>query len=367
MSSDQSTPSQDSFKTQRIVDLFIRIALIALFFTWCFKIVAPFIPPLLWGVIIAVAVYPAYKGLAKRLGGNTKLAATIIVLVGLLVLIVPSYILGDSLYEGAQGLYDKLDADELKVPPPPENLETWPVIGPSLDKKWQAASANLDAFLEDYRPQIKQFAESLLAMAAKTGLAILVFVFSIIIAGIMLVNSESEIRAAHKFTTRIAGERGPELVQVTEATIRSVTKGILGVAVIQAVLAGIGLVVAGVPGAGLWAFLALILAVVQLGTALVLLPAAIWVFTTHSTPFAIGFLIFAIVVGLLDNVLKPIFLGRSAPVPMLVIFIGAIGGFLLSGIIGLFLGAVVFSLGYRLYLRWVEEGDVVEEAKTSES
>jgi predicted PurR-regulated permease PerM len=365
MSNDPTTPSVGGVDSQKIVDLFIRLALIALFFTWCFKIVAPFIGPLLWGVIIAVAVYPAYKGLARRLGGNTRLAATIIVLIGLVVLIVPTYILGDSLYAGAKGLYDRLEAGELRVPPPPEDLETWPVIGPPLDQKWHQASANLDAFLTEYQPEIEKFAERLLKMAASTGLSLLVFIFSIIIAGIMLVKSEVEIQAAKKFAFRIAGERGSDLLQVAEATIRSVTKGILGVALIQAALAAIGLVVAGVPGAGLWAFIALILAVVQLGTSLVMLPAAIWVFTSHGTPFAIGFLIYAIFVGMIDNVLKPIFLGRSAPVPMLVIFIGAIGGFLLSGIIGLFLGAVIFSLGYKLYQTWVEDAPE-EDPKPSE-
>lgn len=354
MSKDQSTSSIGGVDNQRIVDLFIRIALIALFFAWCFQIVRPFIEPLLWGAIIAVAVYPAYKGLARKLGGKTKLAATLIVLAGLVVLTVPTFILGDSLYGGIREVHDKLEAGELKVPPPPEDLKTWPVIGPSLDKKWHQASSNLDGFITEYRPEIKKFAESLLKTAAGTGLAMLLFVFSIVVAGVMLVNSEAEIRAAKKFTLRIAGDRGHELVQVAEATIRSVTKGILGVAIIQAILAGLGLVVAGVPGAGLWAFIALILAVVQLGTSLVMLPAAAWVFTTHSTPFSIVFLIYAIFVGLIDNVLKPIFLGRSAPVPMLVIFIGAIGGFMVSGIIGLFTGAIVFSLGYKLYQTWVD-------------
>lgn len=366
MGNGKSSSEIDGAVSQKVVDMFIRISLIVLFFTWCFKIVQPFIGPILWGVIIAVAVYPAFMGLARRLGGKTKLAATIIVVVSLLVVIVPTYILGDSLYEGATGLYDKIESDELAVPPPPENLETWPVIGPALDAKWQKASSNLDGFLKEYRPEIKKSAESLLKMAAGTGLALLVFIFSIIIAGILLTNSVACIGAAKKFAYRVSGERGVEFVKVSEATIRSVTKGILGVALIQAALAGFGLIVAGVPGAGLWAFIALILAVIQLGTSLVLLPAAIYVFTTHSTPFAIGFLIFAILVGLLDNVLKPILLGRSAPVPMLVIFIGAIGGFLLSGIIGLFVGAVVFSLGYKLYQSWVEF-EPEEESQASES
>jgi predicted PurR-regulated permease PerM len=352
---EQDAQAIESAKTQKIIDLVVRVGLLALFLAWCFQIVRPFIGPLMWGAIIAVAVYPAYMGLTRRLGGKRKMAAATMVLASLLLLLVPTFILGDSLYEGAKGLYDKLEADELKVPPPPENLETWPVIGPALDAKWQKASTNLEGFLAEYNPQLKKFASSLLGMAAGTGMALLMFVFSIIIAGIMLVNSETEIGAAKKFAYRVAGERGLELNKVAEATVRSVTKGILGVAFIQAALAGFGLIVAGVPGAGLWALIGLILAVVQLGVGLVMLPAAIYVFATASTPFAIGFLIWAIFVSAIDNVLKPILLGRSAPVPMLVIFIGAIGGFLLSGIIGLFVGAVVFSLGYKLYQTWISD------------
>jgi predicted PurR-regulated permease PerM len=141
------------------------------------------------------------------------------------------------------------------------------------------------------------------------------------------------------------------------ATIRSVTTGILGVAFIQSVLAGIGFLVVGLPGAGLWAVVFLIAAVLQVGM-LVLIPAVVYVFAVSSTTKAVIFLVWCVIVALIDNVLKPILLGRGVAVPIVIVFLGAIGGFVSLGIIGLFVGAIVLSLGYKLFLAWINEGSL---------
>ena len=351
--SSPETPNRIELIERRSIDLFIRIAILILFAAWCFFIVRPFIAPMMWGVIIAVATLPIYKGMLSRMGGKKGLTSVVFAIVAIAVLAVPTVLLGDSLYEGANFLYTQLESDQLRVPPPPTGVQEWPLVGERVYAEWTQASQNLDSFLEQYKPQISEFSSKLLGMAAGAGMGLLLIIFSIGIAAAFLANYEAGAAFSRKLAFRLAGERGIEFNDVAEQTVRSVTKGILGVAFIQGVAVGILLMVAGVPGAGLWALLALILAVVQLPVTLVTIPAAIFVFSSHGTVFGIVFLLLGIVIGSLDNVLKPILLGRSAPVPMLIIFLGAIGGFIMSGIIGLFVGAVVFSIGYRLFMAWL--------------
>jgi predicted PurR-regulated permease PerM len=168
---------------------------------------------------------------------------------------------------------------------------------------------------------------------------------------------------AKAIAVRLAGERGADLVELARATVRSVARGILGVALIQAILAGLGCLVVGVPGAGLWALVVLILAVVQLPTFIILAPIVIYVFYTTGTVPAVLFAIWNLLVGGCDSFLKPVLMGRGVDVPMLVVFIGAIGGFILNGIIGLFLGAIILSLGFKLFELWLNVN--AEEKETS--
>ncbi len=220
---------------------------------------------------------------------------------------------------------------------------------------WTAASQNLEAALAQAGPFLKTLAQGLLAGSASAGLGILMFALSIVIAGVLLSYGAPAAEAARRVARRVTGERGDELVALTQNTVESVTQGILGVALIQGVLAGIGLLVAGVPAAGLWALLVLFLAVVQIPTILVLAPIIVYVFTTASTGMAVAFAVWSLAVGFSDNFLKPLLLGRGVDVPMLVIFMGAIGGFILQGIIGLFVGAVVLAVGFTLFKAWMDE------------
>jgi predicted PurR-regulated permease PerM len=263
--------------------------------------------------------------------------------------------LSDSLIETAREFSAQLDEGTLSVPPPSESVRSWPVIGEPLYKLWSLGSKDLGAAVSKMSPGLKKYGISLLSTAAEAGVGILMFVVSIIIAGVLLANAEGANQAALTFFTRLAGERGTKFVELTGATVRSVAQGVLGVAIIQAVLGGLGCLVVGVPAAGFWALLILLLAVVQLPTILVLGPIIVYVFTTSSTVTAILFAIWSILVGISDAFLKPLLLGRGVDVPMLVIFIGAIGGFITSGVIGLFIGAIVFTAGYKLFLAWLNE------------
>jgi len=203
-------------------------------------------------------------------------------------------------------------------------------------------------------PEAVDAGKWLLASAASVGFALLMFIASVIVAGVLLAYSENGIRFVKKFATRLIGENGGDFVRVAESTVRSVAVGVLGIAFIQAVLAGVGMLVAGIPGAGLWAFLCLLLSIMQIGGLPVLLPAAIYMFATSDTLPAVLFSVWAVLIGLSDNVLRPILLGRQADAPMLVVLLGSLGGLIASGVVGLFVGAVIFTLGYKLFLVWLE-------------
>jgi predicted PurR-regulated permease PerM len=316
----------------RALETSIRIGLLLFLVLYCFQIARPFLPPILWGIILAVATQPIHAALCRVTGGRSSLAATILVVGALLVLIVPSTLLTTNLVDSATSLAKAVDAGTLEVPPPPPGVADWPFVGEQVHAFWAAASRNLDTALDP----------------------LLIFALSIVIAGVLLASSGTAVGAAQRIAERLVPDRGGELVHLAHGTVQSVTRGILGTAFIQAFLASLGMILVGVPAFGLWALLILLLAVVQLPTLLVLAPIIVWVFASSSTGVAVLFAIWSVAVGLSDNVLKPLLLGRGSDVPMAVIFIGAIGGFMLEGIIGLFVGAVVLSVGYTLFQRWLE-------------
>lgn len=333
----------------------IRIGLIVLLVWWCILIFKPFLVLVFWAVIIANAVYPLYRKLEKGLGGRSKLTAALFTITALALLTVPSVMLFGSLIDSIQELSAGLEKGTITIPPPTDSVATWPIIGEPLYKFWQSASVNLHATLLKIGPQLKEIAGGLLSSGAGLVVAILQFVISILIAAVFLANTESCHQAAIKVFSRLTHKRGAELVDLSSATIRSVAQGVLGVAIIQSVAAGLGMLVAGVPGAGLWALLVLLLAVMQLPPLLVMGPIVVYYFSVAGTGAAVAFAIFGVLVSASDTFLKPLFLGRGVDVPMLVVLIGAIGGMMLSGIIGLFVGAVILSLGYKLFQAWLEE------------
>jgi predicted PurR-regulated permease PerM len=349
-----SRPAPDKSHLSRALEVFIHLSLIVLLAATCFLILRPFIAVVAWGLTIAIAGYPAYCRLQKLLGGRGRFAAVVFIVLLFTVLIVPIALLGQTLIGGFQTLAAHLHDGTLKLPAPPANIVTWPIIGKRLSELWTLASTNLAAALQSFAPLLKSAAAGLLAASAGVGVGVLQFFVSIVVAGFLLANSSQCANISRKIAIQLFGDKGAQFEALAEATIRSVTTGILGVALIQTLFAGLGFLVVGLSGAGLWTLLFLIAAVLQVG-GLVLIPAVIYVFATMGTAKAVAFLIWCIVVGLMDNVLKPLLLGRGAPVPILIIFLGAIGGFMAMGIIGLFVGAIVLSVGYTLFLAWLDE------------
>ncbi len=363
---DPARPSPDAV-VDRAVDIAVRLGLIAAMLTFCFMIVRPFLVPVAWAVIIAVAVYPGYQKLLRRTGGRRKLASVLFLLLALVALILPVAMLSGTMVQGGEHIAHALEQGALHVPPAPDALTQIPLIGTPVHDFWNQASSNLEAALKLIEPQIRAFGTWALSLAASAGLAMLHLLAAIIIAAVLLAKGESAARTTLELAERVAGQRGRQLAELSEAVVRSVSRGILGVALIQSLLAGIGMLVAGVPGAGLWALVALLLSTIQVGVFPVMIPALIYLFYTGSTTTAVLFLIWTVIVGSLDNILKPLLLGRGVEVPMAVIFVGAIGGFLTAGIIGLFLGAVVLVLGYELFLAWLRMERKAEAAAAAAS
>jgi predicted PurR-regulated permease PerM len=349
-----SQQGPDKLHLSRALEVFIHFTLIALLVSACFVILRPFIAVVAWGLTIAIAGYPGYRRLRKLVAGGGHLATVLFTVLLLTVLIVPIALLAQTLIGGFQALAVRLHDGTLRVPPPPANIATWPIVGKRLGDLWNLASTNFAAALQSLAPQVKGAAAGLLAASAEVGVGVLQFFVSIVVAGFLLANSSQGGNLSRKLAIHLFGYKGAQFEALAAATIRSVTTGILGVALIQSLLAGLGFLVVGLAGAGLWALVFLIAAALQVG-GLVLIPALIYVFTTMGTAKSVAFLIWCIVVGLMDNVLKPRLLGRGAHVPIPVIFLGSIGGFMAMGIIGLFVGAIVLSVGYTLFLTWLDE------------
>ena len=355
-------PGNSSNPTSQAIEIAIRLGLIFLILAWCLQILSPFISIVAWGAIIAVAIYSPFLKLVEKLGGRKKLAVVLVGAIGIAIILIPVISLSSSMIEGATNLGTQITKGEIHVPPPPDYVQEWPVIGEKTYAIWLEASQNLREFLGHYPHQLQAVGKKLLGGAAGVGIGILQFVISTLIAAVFLMSADGAGTSSRRLANRLAPQQGEDLLAMSVSTIRSVAVGVIGIAFIQALLGGLGMMFVGVPAAGLLAIVILVLAIAQLPPILVLGPVAFYVFSAESTTVAVIFLIWSILVSWCDMVLKPLLLGRGVDVPMLVILLGAIGGMLMSGIVGLFVGAIVLAVGYKLYGAWLAWEEPVNDA-----
>jgi predicted PurR-regulated permease PerM len=338
-----------------VYDTTIRLLILTLIVGWCLMILYPFVSIILWSLILALAMHPLHSLLTKKMGGRPKLASTVIILSILVIIIFPTWLLVDSLIYEFKLLKLAHDSGTLSIPPPNEKVKEWPIIGNSFYDIWLNASENLGQLALKYKDQLLKFGTFLGKgiISAVSGVAQIAISF--IIAGVLLVFGQAgeEVR---KFFRKLAGSKGDEFADMTLKTVSSVVKGIIGVALILAILNGILFLLAGIPFAGIWTLLVFVLGVLQLPLFFITVPVIAYLFSEKELVPAIIWTVLLLVAGLSDNILKPILLGKGAPVPMLVIFIGVIGGFIFSGFLGLFTGAIVFSFGYKLFIGWINSG-----------
>ena len=334
----------------------MRVGLIGALVVLCFQVFSPFLHLMVWSIILAVTLYPLHRMLARRIGGRQGVSSIILVILGIGLIVVPSWLLIISFADSIQSLVSGVQQNTLHVPPPRAGVENWPIVGRNLHEVWSKAHADLPALVQSMQPKIGDLARKALSMVASIGTTMLLFLASFIVANIILAYGDAGARGGRAIFSRIAGSsRGEALANLALSTIRAVALGVIGVAAIQALLIGLALLLAGIPVAGVLAIVALVLGIAQVPALIITLPVIvyIWASGNYSTTAAIVHTIILLVTGLADNVLKPLMLGRGVDIPMPVILFGALGGMASGGILGMFVGATVLALGYELFTNWV--------------
>jgi len=308
------------------------------------------------GAIIAIALYPFFTKVKRWLGDRNTLAGVLLTLLLLVILLLPATWLIKSMVEGIGSLVTQFKSQTFIIPPPAPSVAGWPLIGKAISKQWLLASQDLEAIIITYREPLSKLGLTILGGLGGFGSSFILFFLSLIIAGAFLIKADALADFVRKLIHRLAGEKSDEIMHIAGVSIKNVAKGILGVAFFQFIAAGTVFMLAKVPFAGLWALAVLVLAILQLPSVIVILPVIIYLFSAKTLLPAILWGIALVVIGVSDNVLKPLLMGKGSPVPMLVIFIGAIGGFIFSNFTGLFTGAVVLSVCYNLIVHWIGEG-----------
>jgi len=347
----------------RFLDVLIRAGVILALVVLCYQVFSPFLPIMAWALILAVTLYPLQQSVARKLGAREGLASTLLVILGIVLIIVPTAVLMNSLGESVERLIVGVQTNSIAIPPPRDSVAHWPLIGSQLYAVWAQAHTDLPALVQSLQPKISQLAAAALRFVASIGGGLLELLGAFVIAGIIMAFGEAGGRGGRAIFARFAGEdRGPALVALSVATIRAVALGVVGVAFIQSIIVGLCLLLAGVPLAGALALVVLVLGIAQIPAVIVTLPAIayIWLSDTYESGPAIAYTVLLLVASMADNVLKPLLLGRGVDAPMPIILLGALGGMATSGILGMFVGATLFALGYRIFMGWVASGQDVE-------
>lgn len=336
----------------------LQLLMLALLLDWSYHILFPFVTPIVWGAVLAVAVYPIHQRLRKALKGKGTLAAVILCICMLLLVVLPVVVLTLNTADEARDAIRDFKEGRLKIPPPGDNVKNWPFVGRKADAIWRQASDDVTILVEKNPERVKSLARKAVGLVRSTAAGIGLFTVAVIIMAVFLSYSESASNFARVLFSRLINSSTFDMPAIAATTIRNVVKGILGVAFIQTLLFAAGLWLAGIPYAGIWSLCCLVLAIVQIGTLPIAVGVIIYIWGQDNTLVAILLTVWMVLVSLLDNVLKPILMGKGAPVPMLVVFLGALGGFIYMGFIGLFIGAVILSLGYKLFDVWLTGAEI---------
>jgi predicted PurR-regulated permease PerM len=342
--------------TRTMIILAVRIGCLALLCYWTLYIIWPFLAILVWSVILAVALYPTFDWLVARLHYRPA-AAALITIVTLLIIFGPATKLGYSLVEYIHTEIEAFRRGDPVIPQPPDWVKTLPLIGGELDDYWKNATSNLSETVKEWAPDLRPYAVSFLTVAGHVGLGLLNFVIATIIAGFLFVPGPALVEGAKHVLRLVATDRGEEFLVLAGATIRNVARGVIGISVLQALLAGMGMLVAHVPAAGLLSFLVMFFGVIQVGAWIVLVPLVIWSwFGLSDHTHAVLFILYMVPVALLDNILRPFVMAKGLTTPMPVILVGVLGGTLAHGILGLFIGPIVLSIAWQLLMVWWRDG-----------
>ena len=320
-------------------------------------IVRPFLAPVIWATMIVVATWPVMLKVERALWGRRGLAVAVMTLAMLLVFVLPFWVAIGTIVDyvdqfGEWGRYLK----DYKVPQPPALIEVIPLFGAKIASVWREfAALSSDALAAKLGPYVGIAARWVAAEAGTIGMLVVQFFLTVVIAAVMYSSGETAARGVRRFAHRLAGERGDDAAVLAAQAIRGVALGVVVTALVQSTLAGIGLVVAGIPFAGVLTAIMLMLCLAQVGPMPVLIPAVVWLYWSGDNVWGTVLLVFTAFVGTLDNVLRPFLIKKGADLPLLLIFAGVIGGIVSLGLLGIFVGPVVLAVSYTLLAAWIDD------------
>lgn len=345
-------------QSSRRIEMIAGVSLLALLVVGTVMVLQPFIASLIWAAVLAYASWPVYEWVLVRLDGRTGAAAVLMTLLLLLAIVVPFTVMGMSLADNTAVLVRLVrEGMDRPLPQPPGWLESVPLVGAYLKAKWLALmQEDVGALLLDARRYLltlplKDWA---IQAAAVVGEGVVLITFSVFICFFFYRDGEAITARVHAVMERLAGHRAKNLIEVTAGTVSRVVNGILGTALAQSVLAVIGFWIAGVPGVMLLGLLTFFLSIVPMGPPLVWGPAALWLFSQGEYGWGTFLLVYGLTaISSIDNIVKPYLISRGGSLPLLLVFMGVLGGVLAFGFIGVFLGPVILAVAYALLSEWV--------------
>lgn len=321
----------------------------------CLQIVSPFIPPFIWATILALSTWPYYLRLTGWLGGRHKLAAILLTLIQLLVFVVPAILALEALTEHLPNLEGLIESSVRWLRgDPPEWLVRVPLIGENLEADWRAGKLSSLLDPEKIRPLLASLGKWLLQGGAGVALNAMNIFLAVVMAGLLYNYGEAAAGVAERMARRVGGEQALVATHIAANTVRGVSLGVIGTALIQAILSGIGFAIAGVPAAAILGLLCFLAAVMQIGTSLVWIPAAAWLTHIDQNGWAVFTVVWGVAINIMDNFIKPYFIGLSSPLPFLLIMVGVVGGLLAWGFVGIFLGTTLLAVAYTTFFAWLD-------------
>jgi len=351
-----------------IVRTTLAVLFIGILITASFWILRPFLTALVWATMIVVTTWPLMIGLQERFRGKRAPAVIVMTFALLLVFILPfSFAIATIIGRSDDIVTWSKSLATVTVPPPPEWLEKLPVVGSKLAARWHdLATVSKAELSERVAPHAKAMMSWLVARAGGIGMMLIQFLLTVIISAVLYASGDTAAEGVCLFARRLGGKPGEEAAILAAKAVRGVALGVVVTAVIQSLLGGIGLAVSGVPAAALLTAVMFVLCIAQVGPALVLIPAVIWLFWKDQTLWGTVMIAWTVFVGTIDNFIRPFLIKRGADLPLLLIFSGVIGGLIAFGVIGLFIGPVILAVTYTLLKSWVsrdepEQGQVSTE------
>lgn len=336
------------------IDALIRITLIALITYWSFILIHPMLSVLTWGIILAVALYPIFKWTCKQLGDRPALAATLITIFNLLILVGTLTLLTNNMIDTLSSLTESIRTSDQSPLKPNPNIQQVPLIGEPVYEYWTEAHNNFSGMLNKYSSQIISTGSLMLSKIALKGFDLIMFIVSVLLSGYFMTKGKDFVSVTKKLADRLTHGHGSNLIAIMTTTIQNVSRGVIGIALFQTLLFGLMLIFTEVPAAGLLSFIALILCISQIGLLILAVPIAAWFFFYKTFTVACILTILLMIITFSDTFLKPLVLSHRLATPMLIIFIGVIGGILLYGLLGVFIGPLILALFYDLMKQWLD-------------